>query len=92
MQYCYASKGGISLKINSNFTGSNLIANGETSKIFYFNTRPSSPPSELKCNELSENKLEFVWNEPIIKSSELSQITYEYQLVPENSTVEFIGK
>ena len=56
-----------------------MIAEGETSDVFYFDTLPTSPPSNLKCESTSSNSLKLKWDDPIQGMEWLDNYAFSYR-------------
>ena len=56
-----------------------MIVEGVTSRNFFFSTRPSSPPANLKCHINTEFSLTFTWEEPVRKP-DILEFFYVYEL------------
>ena len=61
------------------FLGKDMIVEGVTSRNFFFSTRPSSPPANLKCQINTEFSLTFTWEEPVRKP-DILEYFYIYEL------------
>ena len=55
-----------------------MIVEGVTSRNYFFSTRPSSQPANLKCHINTEFNLTFTWDEPVRKPDDL-EFYYIYQ-------------
>ena len=56
----------------------NYIGTSGTSDIFPFITLPSSEPSTLICDEISEHELEFTWSLPLKVAPNVTIDRYEF--------------
>ena len=57
-----------------------MIAEGETSDVFYFDTWPTSPPSNLKCVSTSSNSLQLSWDDPTQGMEKITSYAFSYHL------------
>ena len=57
-----------------------MIAEGETSDVFYFDTLPTSPPSNLKCESTSSNSLKLKWDNPTQGMEKITSYAFSYHL------------
>jgi len=64
--------------ISSNHFCHIFIGSGGRSQKFSYVTLPSSPPSGIKCDPISENSLQFSWKKPIKEAPSINVDIYEY--------------
>ena len=57
-----------------------MIAEGETSIAFYFDTLLTSPPTNLKCESTTSNSLKLKWDDPIQGMEWLDNYAFSYRL------------
>ena len=59
---------------------------------FPYVTLPSSAPSDVKCEPISENSLQFSWNQPIKIAPNIVVDKYEYHISGSNIRVTTMDK
>ena len=57
-----------------------MIAEGESSIAFYFDTLLTSPPTNLKCESTTSNSLKLKWDDPIQGMEWLDNYAFSYRL------------
>ena len=72
------------MSVSSNHFCHITLGSGGRSQKFAYLTLPTSPPSDIGCDPLSENSLKFSWNLPIKAAPSVTMYQYEYMDIVDN--------